>query len=271
MPKPTPRQPRIPSLRQHKPSGRAYVELNGRRRYLGLWRDPATTERYEATIAEWLVNGRRPLDAVDPNAITIVEICDWAIDRADRYYVDSQRRPTGEAVQIRHALRPLRKLYGRTPAAHFSPRKLKAVRQTMIDTGWCRNTINSQVNRLRRVFKWAVEDEKVAASVLHGLRAVDGLKRGRSDAPETEPVRPVPEHVIEATLPHLPPTVADMVRVQLLTQDAATARQPARDQPTPETEVGTGGSIQPRQLPPRRGTGMHAGVAPAASFGEDPR
>ena len=55
----------LPSLRQHKPSGRAVVTLNGRDHYLGPWPadDPApppqTRAAYDRAIAEWLAAGRR--------------------------------------------------------------------------------------------------------------------------------------------------------------------------------------------------------------------
>ena len=43
-----------------------------------------------------------------------------------------------------------------------------------------------------------------------------GLKRGRTTARETAPVRPVEHAIVEATLDHLPAVVADMVRLQRL-------------------------------------------------------
>ena len=43
------------------------------------------------------------------------------------------------------------------------------------------------------------------------LRHVKGLAKGRSEARESEPVGPVEEAVVEATLEHLPDVVADMV------------------------------------------------------------
>ena len=67
------------------------------------------------------------------------------------------------------------------------------------------------------MFRWGVENELVSPTVFHGLQAVRGLQRGRSDARETALVLPVEESVIDATLPHLPPIIADMVRVQHLT------------------------------------------------------
>ena len=64
------------------------------------------------------------------------------------------------------------------------------------------------------MFRWGVGEELVAPSVLHGLEAVSGLRRGRTAAPDAEPVQSVTNETIEATLHHLPSVVADMVRLQ---------------------------------------------------------
>jgi integrase len=77
--------------------------------------------------------------------------------------------------------------------------------------------VNKQLGRVRRLFKWATGEELVPPSVYHGLQAVDGLKLNRSDAPEPDPVEPVPETAYYATLPHLSPMVRAMVELQYLT------------------------------------------------------
>jgi hypothetical protein len=43
------------------------------------------------------------------------------------------------------------------------------------------------------------------------------LKRGRTQAKESEPVKPVARAVVEETLPMLRPVLADMVRLQMET------------------------------------------------------
>jgi integrase len=83
--------------------------------------------------------------------------------------------------------------------------------------GLARGVINQRINRIRRLFRWGVENELVPSSVLEALRAVQGLQRGRSEARETKKVRPVSNALVEATLPHLSSTIADMIRLQLLT------------------------------------------------------
>jgi integrase len=115
------------------------------------------------------------------------------------YYVKAGK-PTSEQSNIRQALRWLRRLYGTTSAAEFRPLALKAVRQTMIDAGHARTTINKNIARIRQVFRWAVANELVPAEVDHGLRTVEGLKRGRCGVRETEPVRPVADELVEHSL-----------------------------------------------------------------------
>jgi site-specific recombinase XerD len=67
------------------------------------------------------------------------------------------------------------------------------------------------------MFKWAVANEKVPASVHHGLKAVDGLKRGRCDVRESPPVKPVPDAFVDAVLPHVSRQIAAMIELQRLT------------------------------------------------------
>ena len=73
------------------------------------------------------------------------------------------------------------------------------------------------MGRVRRMFRWAAAEELVPPAIYQALTAVGGLRRGRSHARETAPIEPVSDGVIEATLPHLPEVVADMVRLQRLT------------------------------------------------------
>jgi integrase len=51
-------------------------------------------------------------------------------------------------------------------------------------------------------------------SVYHGLQAVSGLMFGRTEARETEPVRPIPDLYVAAVLPFVTPHVAAMIKLQ---------------------------------------------------------
>jgi len=72
---------------------------------------------------------------------------------------------------------------------------------------------------IRRCIKWGVSEGMIPVAIHETLRCIPSLKRGRSEAKETKPIRPVPDHVVEATLQRLPKVVADMVRVQKLLLD----------------------------------------------------
>ena len=212
-----------PALRRHKPSRQGVVTLNGRDFYLGQWPDgvrkpPRDVQiAYDALVAEWLANGRRPTqDAAQP--ITVAElILQFWQRHATVHYRHPDGSETSEVENYKFSLRPLRSLFGHLAAAEFSPLKFKAVRQKLIDDGICRGVINQRMGRIRRVFKWAVAEELVPEFVYRGLTAVEGLKAGRSDAREAAPVKPVPDEHVEAVLPILTTPLRAMVRIQRLT------------------------------------------------------
>jgi len=206
---------RVPSYRRHKPSGQAVVTLSGRDFYLGKWNTKASRSEYDRLVQEWLAAGRS-LPSNGDDGLTVAEVALRFWGFAKRYY-RKDGRPTSELDEFRLSIRPLRQLYGATPALDFGPLALKAVRQTMIESGLSRGVVNHRTARIKRMFKWAVSEELVPPSVHHGLSAVDGLRKGRVAVREAKPVQPVGDEVVDATLPHLPEVVADMVRFQRVT------------------------------------------------------
>lgn len=204
---------RIPAYRRHKPTGRAVVTINGRDYYLGKWDTAASRAEYDRLIAEFLSNDRRLSSSA---CVVVVEVINAYRKFAEKYY-QKNGEITREYGCIREALKIVRELYGRTDANEFGPLALKAVRQRMIDNGWSRGYINKSIGRIRRCFKWAVENELVRPDMYHGLMAVSGLRKGRSEARDPDPVQPVDDATVLATLPHLTPVVADMIRLQRIT------------------------------------------------------
>lgn len=49
----------FPTYRQHKPSGKGVVTLNGRDFYLGPWNSAESRQEFDRLRAEWLANGRQ--------------------------------------------------------------------------------------------------------------------------------------------------------------------------------------------------------------------
>jgi integrase len=214
-----PRKLQTPTYRLQKPTGQAVVTLNGHDVYLGVHGTDASREAYDRIIAAWLAAGRqyaRPGDPC-PADLTVNEVtlAYWRYDEK-RYTRDGV--PARELRNIKDALRHIKPLYGNTPAAEFGPKSLKALRQTMIDgDGLARSTINQRIQKIVRVFRWAVSEELIPAAVYQGLRTVEGLRRGRDGAREAPRVQPVPEEHIEAVLPLVSAPIAAMIRVQYLT------------------------------------------------------
>ncbi|MCO8121468.1 site-specific integrase [Stieleria sp. TO1_6] len=203
----------LPSYRKHKSSGQARCTINGRDYFLGPHGTKASLRDYDRIIAEYIASGRSKSFGIESGALTVAMLMADYHRHCRGYYGDGR---ASELHRVVLALRPLKQLYAKHTAELFGPSQLKAVRQTMVDLGWARPYVNANVKRIVRMFKWAAGEEKLSASVYETLRLVPSLKRGRTAAPETEPVKPVSQADIDATLPHLSSVVADMVRAQLL-------------------------------------------------------
>ena len=208
---------KIPAYRcQKSASGdRAFVVLNGTRHYLGENDSRESRQEYKQVIAEWLASHRQAPS--DPDLIRVVELVAKYLSFAEDYYRRPDGTLTAESRDIKYALQPLKELYGQDMASDFGPLALKAVRQMMVTKGWCRRRINQQIGRIRRMFRWAVENELISGEVWHALEAVTGLAMGRSEAHEAPPVTSVADAVVDATLPYMTPTLAAMVQLQRLT------------------------------------------------------
>jgi len=216
---------RTPTLRRHKPSSLGVVTLNGKDVYLGHWppgqKTPPAEIRaeYDRRIAEWLANGRQVIHAPADRAedLTVNELILAFCRHAEVYYRRADGTRTSELGEYRYALRPLKELYGSLAVDEFGPLKLEAVRQRMIDAGWCRTLINRRVWRVVRMFRWGVAKEIVPESVFRALTTVGSLAKGRTEARENEAVKPVPEAHVLAVLPYLLPPVRAMLELQLVT------------------------------------------------------
>lgn len=217
---------RVPKYCLFKPRGRAYVRIGGKVRYLGKYGSAESREEYRRILAQLDAAPAVPIDKPE-HALTVVELCAAYLGFAEGYYV-KDGRPTDQMGTVRRAIRVAKELYGHKPAAEFGPLALRAVQEHLVSTPavhpvtkkvthYSRTTINSTCACIKRMFKWGASHELVPAAVPQALATVPGLKKGRTAAREPEPVGPVADDVVDQTLPHLPPVVADMVRFQRLT------------------------------------------------------
>lgn len=208
----------VPTYRLHKPSNSARCWVAGRWVNLGKYNSPESRAEYARILAECAVaplpNGVHVFGGSD---VTVNELLLGFWRFAETHYRRPDGTSTNELPQFRQTFRLVRESYGHTPAREFGPLALKALRQKMIDVGWTRKLVNQRVGRIRRVFKWAVENELIPVAIHQALTAVVGLQAGRTEAIEADPVLPVEESHVAATLPSLQPALRAMVEVQLLT------------------------------------------------------
>lgn len=210
----------VPSYCHHKASGQAVVRIAGNDIYLGVFDTPESHEKYRRVVAEHLTSPMAAVSGVagstsNSGVPTVVELTAAYWHFAASYY-RKHDLPTSEQASIRLALQPMLDLYGRVKATDFGPLALEAVRQKMIDAGITRLRINQHVGRIRRLFQWAVSKELIPVTTYQALLSVRGLRKGRSKAKESQPVLPVSQRDVEATLPFLTAPIQAMVRLQYL-------------------------------------------------------
>jgi integrase len=206
----------VPVPRNHK--GRAVLDVyeNGTRRTLtlGAWGSAEAEAEYKRFLAEFASGGfDRPTTA----DVTVNEVLLAFLKHTEQHDRRADGTSTNELVEYRHTLRVVRALHGHIPAKEFGPLALKAVRQRMMDLGWCRPVVNKRVGRVKRVFKWAASEELVPVATYQSLATVAGLQKGRTDAREPDPVGPVDDTRVDAVLPFLNRHVRGLVEFQRLT------------------------------------------------------
>ncbi len=223
----------IPKYRKHLSSGRAVVTLSGRDCYLGVYGSEESKQNYRRLIAEYLASDGLFLSKADKETLSISSLAEAYLRHAKKEFGGDRlsrkellRTAFGDALL---GCRALTSVYGPTLANDFGPQSLKAIREDLLihhknglrkdgqpNRRLTRPVVNRRIRAIVRIFKWAVAESLVRAEVWHSLQAVESLKLGKCKAPEPAPIKPIENHVVDQTLLHLPPVVADMVRFQLL-------------------------------------------------------
>ena len=206
------------SIRFHKPSCRAYLWDGKRRIYLGAWPEnplpPSreVREAFRAAVARLALGGTEDASPTSICAMTVAELVAQFIQWAEVRY-DSP----SEAKRMALALRPVLSLYADQPAASFGPKRLQEVQKLLAKQGRTRQGINMACGFIRQCFAWGVSQELLKFEQLGALRSVQSLRFGAIAAPESPPREAAPLADVEATLLELSPTIAAMVRLQMLT------------------------------------------------------
>jgi len=227
---------RLPSYRLHKRSGRAVVQyrpfFGTSPHYLkGLYNSPESRLEYEqirARIAAHIIL-KTPAPKRSSDELCIADLLVEYFRFAMTHY---SGRGASQYQHMHSAAEPLRELFASLNVSEFGPLKLAEcrdyfrtlhVRRPLRSDGkskrepCTRTGINQRVQRIKRIFRWGVSQEIVDATTLVALDSLDGLRKGKDAAPETQRKRPVDWIDVSQTLAWLSPQVATMVKVQWLT------------------------------------------------------
>ena len=134
----------IPNYRLHKATGQAFIELGGRRFYLGKHGSKASKEEYQRKLAEYLANGKKLPPTLAKTGITCQELAIHFLEWAEGYYQkNGEQTPT--YIHCRNAVSLLTKHYGEESVNHFSPLSLVFLQDKWIEQGLRRETVNRYV------------------------------------------------------------------------------------------------------------------------------
>lgn len=149
----------------------------------------------------------------DPKGCTVNDLCDAYIRHAQTYY-----RGGNETATCACAVRAFRELHGARPVGELVHTDMLRVRDAMVRQGLARVTVNRYMGIIcNRLMPWALDEGLIRAQCKAELSQVQPMKRGRSEAPERPPVRPVSDDAVAAAIAAMMPNTADMVRVHRLT------------------------------------------------------
>lgn len=201
-----------------------WYDSGGKRRSKSFGYDNDTTEKQaQARYNYWLMRFKSRPELAEPESewaeYTITQLAADYLLYARRAFV-KDGKPTSHVWNVRMAMRELRNAYGDMAATAMENPHLAKLRDAMIwRKGKSRTakTVNGRLTIIKQAFEYARERGKVTKETLADIKAVGGLKAGRSQATESKPIMPVHEDVVEQTLLHLPEVVRDMVRVLNIT------------------------------------------------------
>ena len=186
-----------------------------------------TNKAYRIFIAQWATIG----DLADPHKKK-----SYFIDNLAKVFLRWAREAFGSSDfgTYKTAIKTTLDIYSGTLVEEFGPQKLLTVQNRFVEIRWfipkkpvenekqvekrfSRGHVNKMTCFVRRMFEWGIPYEFVPPAIAGALKYVPSLREGQTTAPECPPREAVPDNVVDATLPHFLPIIADIVRVQRLT------------------------------------------------------
>lgn len=213
----------------------ARTKFHGRYVSLGIYNSDESHQRFKEIRSQWQAEQATGTSSGSALGLTVAGLAAAWLRHVEQQglYRRADGSPTSEIASWHLSLSPLLRLYGNELAKEFSPRKLKTVRQAMLDGSWLsdeerqgrlaearettcsRKTTNQRVGRLVRLFAFGVGEELIPVEVHAALEHVDPLP-ARAGTQEWT-TGPVSDQDIRDTLPCLPDVPRAIALLQLAT------------------------------------------------------
>ncbi|HUP78916.1 MAG TPA: site-specific integrase [Pirellula sp.] len=227
----------LPQMRAHL-SGQGFVRIGDRNFYLGRYGSPESLARYAVLISEYHANNltlpddfdvraidekaglllskkevELPPEHLESKPITVIYVTEAYRQHILKVYSNSK----SDLQRMLGVCSDVSKQAGTVNANEYGPLALQAQRQRWVESGKSRKYCNTLTNTAIRMFRWAVSQELIEPNVLVRLGTIEPLREGRTEAPETSPVKPVSLADVRATAKELPPVLKAMLRIHVAT------------------------------------------------------
>ena len=193
-------------IRQDK--GYACVYLNGKKIMLGArYGTPEAEEAFKKLQIQVLTDPTLPL--LKPQQVTVDILC-------CAYLKYAQEHDPGHFSSVKTAVEILLRFATGQPVESLDSRSFLLLQEMFVQHGVSRQYCNTLMKFIRAMLKWGTIRKLVSHQVYWEAKLVPALKKGKTSAYEKPKRQDVPDKVINRTLPHLLPTIRDMVQVQRL-------------------------------------------------------
>jgi integrase len=198
-----------PAMRRHRAKGLAYVYDAGRQVYLGTWNAPETRRAYAKFVASWEASQASPdaAAATVGDSATILTV--GALFAEFLRFAEKHHHAAGGKRSSQYRLyvwfsKPFLTLYCSRRLNDFRPRDVRAFLDKLEVSGQVsRDTLNTVLRRLKRIFAWGVEREHCDPSVSAAIFAMKPVAKGRTTAADRPPVTSAPLRSIVAAIREL--------------------------------------------------------------------
>jgi integrase len=201
--KSSPKPPRI--LQVRKDGAYDCVYVNKKKIRLGRTGTPEAEAAFRQIQIQVLADPT--FSAPKPQQVTVDMLC-------LSYLQYAKEHDPGHYGSIKTAVETLLGFASGQPVESLDSRSFLTVQGMFVQRGVSRKYCNTLLNHIRAMLKWGVPRKLVSSQVYGEAKLVDALRKGKTRAHENPKRQRVPDEIVTRTLPHLPPTIRDMVQVQ---------------------------------------------------------